>query len=87
MMDHRYKLFDKNERKFDIYDRLACEIVQLWEIIKVLVVKIILGAQVKLIKNLEGYMEQIEVTIRVEPLPKQQRLNILEGDRNIRSLT
>ena len=56
--------------KKDRYDRLAFELKQLWSMKKVIVIPIIVGALGAMSKDLENYIEQLEITIRLEHLQK-----------------
>ena len=60
------KVCDKEGMKKDRYDRLAFE--KLWSIKKVTVIPMIVGALGTVSKDLENYIEQLGITIRLEQL-------------------
>ena len=57
---------DKEGMKKDRYDRLAFEIKQLRSIKKVTVIPITVGALGTVSKDLENYIEQLGITMRLE---------------------
>ena len=64
------KVCDKEVVKKDRYDRLAFEVKQLWSMRKVTVIPIIVGASGTVSKDIENFIEQLGITIRLEQLQK-----------------
>ena len=64
------KVCDKEGMKKDRYDRLAFEVKQLWSMRKVTVIPIIVGASGTVSKDIENFIEQLGITIRLEQLQK-----------------
>ena len=64
------RVCDKEEKKIDRYDKLAWEVKRLWTMKKVVVIPIIVGALGTVSQDIEKYIAQIGVAIRVEQLQK-----------------
>ena len=65
------RIIDKGKEKTEKYQNLKREILRLWNLKKIDVIPVVLGAFRSVIKNFEKYVDKIEIKVGLHPAQKK----------------
>ena len=68
------RVFQKEREKIEKYSLLKDEIARLWEIIKVVLIPIVIGALATITTKFDKYIESLGIEIRIEHVQKSALL-------------
>ena len=78
---------DKEREKIEKYSLLKDEIARLWQMKKVILIPIVVGALGTITAKFEKYIESLEIEIRIEHVPKSALLGTARTILFVRPLT
>ena len=79
------RVCDKEREKIEKYGLLKAEIARLWQMKKVVVIPIAVGALGTIIRKFEKYIESLGIEIRIEPVQKSTLLGAARIIRKVLS--
>ena len=68
------RIIDKEKENIEKYQNLEREILRLWNLKKIDVIPVVLGALGSVIKNFEKYVDKIEIKVDLHTAPKNTLL-------------
>ena len=74
------RIIDKEKENIEKYQNLEREILRLWNLKKIDVIPVVLGALGSVIKNFEKYVDKIEIKV---DLHAAQKKHIIRDSKNI----